>query len=214
MNTKLVWIVASSGVALALAVYLHDEAELERLGREIVDAQLRESAPPVAAALFTPARHESLGQDRAPPTQAVLNEERNPGKGDDRPAGHRSNAAARDDEAPVNAAIVGDAFAAQPVDRAWAPNATVEVHERLGTLVPPAASLGNADCRSSMCRVELVARDHAAMKQFVDGAFGVPAGSVWHGPMMAEYPPPGSDGTAHVILYLGRAGSSLWPVDD
>jgi hypothetical protein len=213
MRRTLIWIVVSSAAAGAIAVYHHDTAELARLHRDVVSLRSRDGDPrPAGAISFAGVRDDRPGDLQPAPAQPTRGDEHRADDGDDRSAAAgRSNTARWDDEARANQQAVEDTFAAQAVDPAWATRAAVDIREHLGALaVPPSSSLGNVDCRGSMCRVEMVSRDRDLMKQFMDRAFGVTAQSPWTGPVMADYQPANSDGTAVVVLYLGRNGTSLF----
>lgn len=213
MRRTLVWIVVSSAVAGAIAVYHHDTAELARLHRDVVSLRARDGDPrPANAISFAGVRNDRPPERQPPPAQPMRGDERHADDSDDRSAAAgRPSTALWDDEARANQQAVEDAFTAQAVDPAWATRAAVDIREHLGALaVPPSSSLGNIDCRGSMCRVEMVSRDRELMKQVMDRAFGVTAQSPWNGPVMADYQPANSDGTAVVVLYLGRNGTSLF----
>jgi hypothetical protein len=217
MRRKLGWILIASLGALAVYVY-HDHAtELASLRRDLAGVQARDHASRAASGTWTPARYLPPGppgrDDPSParPARPARSEAPPSGDGDPRPAAaDRPTALSWDEEARANQATVERAFATDVADSSWAVGAARDLREHLGaTAAQLSSSLRNVDCRSSLCRVEVVTRDQGSAKKLMDKAFGVGAPPVWNGPMMAEYPPANPDGTASVVLYLGRDGTSL-----
>jgi hypothetical protein len=100
-------------------------------------------------------------------------------------------------------------FAAETVDREWAPGARRDLSDHVAALLPQASSVRDVDCRSSMCRLELVVADAAASERFMRQAFASPATSVWSGGGFAEPAQANPDGSLAVVLYLAREGAAF-----
>ena len=151
-------------------------------------------------ALSQPTR--SLSQSRTTIVHAAPSE----------PAGGDPSEAARDreDAARANLASVEEAFAAEPVDGAWAVQARSIVQDRLGAVSRASSSaLGAVDCHASICRVEIAHRDLDAARQFAEKAFVGSGEPAWNGPVMVAPPEVHADGSLAAIMYLCRRDTSL-----
>jgi len=105
-----------------------------------------------------------------------------------------------------------DKFYAESMDGAWASMAQRNTRSQLLSLLPPTSFLRDVDCRSSMCRVDVLHPNEAASRRFIDQAFGQNSdGSVWNGPTRMMPVTANSDGTLLSVVYLGRDADSLIP---
>jgi len=115
-----------------------------------------------------------------------------------------------EEDARASQAAVEAAFAAEPVNDAWAASTRLALQDRLASLARPlASSLREIDCRASICRVEVVHRNADTSRQFADEAFTDPEAQAWNGPAFLLPPQPAPDGRLAVVMYLGREGTSL-----
>jgi hypothetical protein len=106
-------------------------------------------------------------------------------------------------------AAVEAGFATEKVDQAWAAEARRDLRDHVATLLPPSSSLGDIDCHSSMCRMEMVVPDLAAKQRFIQSAFLSSQSRIWKGALFVMPTRPNPDGTLGVVMYLGRPGTSL-----
>jgi hypothetical protein len=128
--------------------------------------------------------------------------------------GRTGDAATRDqrweEEARASRASVEEAFAAEPANPAWAASTRLALLDRLGSASRASgSSLGNVDCRASICRVEVVHRDADASRRFSQTAFTDPHDQAWNGPVVIMPPQANPDGSLAMVMYLGREGTSL-----
>jgi hypothetical protein len=100
-------------------------------------------------------------------------------------------------------------FAAEKVDRAWAAEVRQDLRDRAAALLPSSSSLRDVDCRSSMCRMEMVVADAAAAQRYIASAFASPEHRIWNGSLFVMPRQTNPDGTVGVVMYLGREGTSL-----
>jgi hypothetical protein len=88
--------------------------------------------------------------------------------------------------APVSAreafAHVRSRFDAEKTDRAWSPRAEQSVRDKVGSLIPPGGSLRSAECRASMCRVEVTLGSEQDRLHFRQSAFMSDRTQIWDGP--------------------------------
>lgn len=115
-----------------------------------------------------------------------------------------------EDEARGNLASVEGEFAGQPTDNAWAASTRQALHDRLTSRArSSSSSLRSIECRSSICRVEVVHQDAAASQQFGERAFTDADERAWNGPVVITPPQANPDGSLVMVMYLGREGTSL-----
>ena len=114
-----------------------------------------------------------------------------------------------EEEERANQTAVEFAFASETIDRFWAPDTTRELQDQLTALLPASSSLREVDCRSSLCRVEIVHPDAEASNAFIQRTFMEHKEQTWDGPGMVMPAQMNSDGTVVVAVYLGREGDSL-----
>jgi hypothetical protein len=100
-------------------------------------------------------------------------------------------------------------FAAEKVDRAWAAEVQRDLRDHVAALLPPSSSLRDVDCRSSMCRMEMVLPDVAAERGFSKRAFVSSESRIWDGAVLVMPGQANPDGTLGVVWYLGRKGTRL-----
>lgn len=150
---------ASRAAAPAAAPAPHDDAELrDRLERarleqklshlesELAALQPGAEAPPVAPEVPSPADEPS----GVAPSEAEMQRRR------------------QQEEARIFAQI-GEHFAAQPVDSAWATEMTRRLHEHVRAQPAASFQVANVECRSSACRIELDVRGDADLAEIRDG---------------------------------------------
>jgi|GEM_PF-2023333 len=101
-------------------------------------------------------------------------------------------------------------FFGEGVDRTWSHEATQRA-ERLRTHLPQGARFLSMECRSSMCRLEMVHANLEAFQHFIrDGLIN--DATSWDGPFMAALKsPPGRPGEVEAVAYLARPGADLAP---
>jgi hypothetical protein len=115
-----------------------------------------------------------------------------------------------EDEARAYLTSVEGMFVAEPVDDSWAMPTRLALRDRLTSLSrSSSSSLRNIDCRSSICRVEVVHKDADASRQFTEKIFTDPDERPWNGPGIITPPRSNPDGSLAVVMYLGREGTSL-----
>jgi hypothetical protein len=118
----------------------------------------------------------------------------------------------RDDATRSPLAEAEEAFTAESTNDAWATPARAALRDRLTAMAEKSDfTLQGIDCRTSMCRVDVVAKDADVTRQFVDTALTDPNpdNRIWDGPALFSRSPAGSDGSVTVALYLAREGASL-----
>ena len=217
MRAKLGWVVliVLAGSAVVRA-YRTEEQELLALRGEI--ALLRERQDRLAASVRPPivVRTQAPAVEREPDAArpsigAATAAEPDDGSTHDPLASSAATRAARwEAEARRNLESVQSAFAAEPVEDAWARPTRSALHERLAEVSrSSASSLGNIECRSTICAVDVVHSSADASRQFDARAFTDPHDHVWNGPVMMTPPKQNSDGSVAVVMYLGREGTSL-----
>jgi hypothetical protein len=131
-------------------------------------------------------------------------------RGDDDDPSPAAVAARWEEQVHAHEVAIEDAFTAQAMDGSWAAPARDKLRVRLSALSRSTlSSLGNIDCRSSICRVEIWHRDRAAAQQFASAAFTAPEERAWDGPVLIAPAPTRSDGTLASVMYLGREVASL-----
>jgi hypothetical protein len=122
-----------------------------------------------------------------------------------------TEAARWEEQVRANERAIEDSFTTQSMDGAWATPARQTLRDRLSTLSRSTlSSLGDVDCRSSICRVEITHRDSEAAQQFASKAFSEPTERAWNGPVLIMPSQPSADGSLASVVYLGRDGTSLW----
>lgn len=217
MSAKLGWVVLIIVAGGSLVhVYRSNEQELLDLRGEV--ARLREHQDRLAETVRPPiiVRTQAPGGEREPPAArpsigAAAAAEPDDGAAHDPPASTASARAARwEAEARQNLAAVQGAFAAEPVDDSWARSTRSALHDRLAEVSrSSASSLGNIECRSTICEVDVVHSSADASRQFDARAFLDSHDRVWNGPVMMTTPKQNPDGSVAVVMYLGREGTSL-----
>jgi hypothetical protein len=201
-------------VTAAIAVENHWERsrmadlkrELEAIRDARVDPLAHPRAPTFATRAVSPALYPAPLREAAPTPLS---------HGDAvEPAETRAARRARWKEAErAHEAAVEAGFAAETVDRSWAGDARQDLRSRVAAVLPSPASLRDVDCRSTMCRVEMVCADTTELRSFFDNAFLRTKDRVWNGATFAMPPQPNPDGSLGVVLYLAREGTSLPTAD-
>jgi hypothetical protein len=211
MNARWLWLCALPIAAVGVDLYLGQKSQITTLRRDLValDQEVRElqSAP----ALSSASRTIEVPMRARHPIEEMPSAVPGPTPAPKRSAG-ASNATTWEDEYRASQTAVEVAFSSQTVDHAWASQARRDLSRQLGPLLPQTASVRDAECRASICRVEIRQQESGLSPRFAE-AFTAGSDRVWGGPWMAEPAQANSDGTYDVVLYLGREGTSLPSVD-
>jgi hypothetical protein len=101
-------------------------------------------------------------------------------------------------------------FAVQDIDPAWASAARQELAQDLVRFGGKDARVRDVECRSSLCRAELVLTSHDAGSSFMESWLRQRA---WAGPGFAANDAADPDGTPKMILFLARPGAELPQLD-
>jgi hypothetical protein len=209
MKTKLVWIIVVALLsACAADAYYTQKTQIASLRGEVdklrnqqarlavqaarlpVVVQTPVAAAEIAAAAPTPAA-------AAPPSESAADSE-------------AAHAKRWEDDARASLTSVESAFAAEPTNEPWAAPTRVALRDRLTAVSRSMSSaVHEIDCRSSICRVEVVYRDADASRQFNEKAFTDPNDRAWNGPVVITPPQANPDGSVAAVMYLGREGTSL-----
>lgn len=97
-------------------------------------------------------------------------------------------------------------FAAQDVDPGWASTARQELGDDLRRSAGKDVRVQDVECRSSLCRAELVLTSHEAGNAFMESWLHQRA---WTGPGFVANDEASPDGTPRMIMFLGRPGTEL-----
>jgi hypothetical protein len=207
------WILIALLVVLAASEYHAQTAQIATLQQELGrlrDRQERLANQAARAPLVV--RSEVIER---PPTaipavdrEGVASATAGPGE---RPAEDAAASARRwEAEAAANVASVEQAFTAEPTDAGWATATRGALVDHLNAVSRMSASaLGAIDCRSSICRVEVVHHDAEGARQFAAKAFTDPSERAWNGPVVIATPELRADGSVAMVMYLGREGAEL-----
>ena len=101
-------------------------------------------------------------------------------------------------------------FVAQDIDPAWSSVARQELAQDLGRFGGKDARVQDVECRSSLCRAELVLTSHDAGSNFMESWLRQ---RTWAGPGFAANDAADPDGTPKMILFLARPGTELPRLD-
>ncbi len=101
-------------------------------------------------------------------------------------------------------------FAGELADPAWASVARQELATDFGRLGGDDVRIDNIECRSSMCRAELALAGAAAGRAFLQTWIHQ---RTWTGPAFATADKARPDGAQRLIVFLGKPGVDLAPVD-
>jgi len=97
-------------------------------------------------------------------------------------------------------------FAAQKVDSGWAATARQELSDDLGRFSGKDVRLQGVECRSSLCRAEVTLTNHEAGVAFMESWVRK---RTWVGPGYAANDETNPDGSARMVVFLGRPGTEL-----
>lgn len=98
-------------------------------------------------------------------------------------------------------------FSSETADRAWAPKSERALHDKVGALLSPGASLRSTECRASMCRLEVKFETEAARHSFLQSAFSDIDKHIWNGNALTGPTREGhADDEVGVIAFLMREG--------
>jgi type II secretory pathway pseudopilin PulG len=216
MKTKRGWLIA---IAL-LGIFLINEYRLQSsqgeqitaLRTEIAKLRQQQDRLAIQAARSPLVVRAPIAAPAGPPLTAPAEPPLTapPALNDDTAGNPTSRTRRWEDEARANLASVENAFAAEPTNDAWAMPTRVALRDRMTALSQASSSsLRGIDCRSSICRIEVVHRDADASRQFTDKAFTDPDERAWNGPVILIPPRFDPDGSVAVVMYLGREGTPL-----
>lgn len=204
------WILIALLVVLAASEYHAQTAQIETLQQEL--GRLRDRQERLAnQAARAPLVVRSEVIERAPAAMPAVDRESATAAPGDRPpedAAARARRWEADDRA--NQAAVEQAFTAEPIDASWATSTRATLTDHLSALSRMSSSaVGPVDCRSSICRVEVVHHDADGARRFADKAFTDPGERAWNGPVVIATPEIRGDGSVAMVMYLGREGTEL-----
>jgi hypothetical protein len=209
MNSKRVWVISSALLGILLLNEYHSQrGQAEAVRSELAGLRAQQDRLEIEArrpALVVRTQAAGAAEpSRVAPSSAL------PATGGD----HASDPATPDqrweEDARASQASVEHAFAAEPIDQAWAAPTRSALQDRLVSLARPlASSLHGIDCRSSICRVEIFHRDADAARRFAQTAFTDLQEQAWSGPAVLLPARSTPDGGVTVVMYLGREGTSL-----
>ena len=97
-------------------------------------------------------------------------------------------------------------FREEPVDTAWKQDAEVSARRQIVSGLPPEARAGNVECRSSMCRVEIVHQSADSYKAYV-GKMLDNVEREWKGQVMGTIMEQRPNGSVVAEHYYVRPGS-------
>jgi hypothetical protein len=113
-------------------------------------------------------------------------------------------------EVAVERARLQARFAGELSDPAWATVARQDLTADLGRVDSNDVRIESIECRTSLCRAELVVASAAAGGAFLDTWLHQRA---WTGPGFAATDQTRTDGASHLIVFLGRPGTDLARAD-
>ena len=116
-------------------------------------------------------------------------------------AAERPEASVADQSVPLQAR-----FATEAVDPGWANTAQQALNDDLGRIASKDVQAQRAECRSSLCRVELTLTNHEAGTAFMESWLRQ---RTWTGPGFVSTPQAARGGELKMIMFLGRPGSEL-----
>jgi hypothetical protein len=97
-------------------------------------------------------------------------------------------------------------FAEQPVDRGWATTAQYALQDDLGKVTGDGIRVHRVECRSSLCRAEVIAASRDAANAFLESWLHQ---RTWTGPGFASHDETNPDRSPRMIIFLGRPGTQL-----
>jgi hypothetical protein len=113
-------------------------------------------------------------------------------------------------EAKANQAAIEHAFATELVDEAWAIPVRLALRDRLAAASQASSSsFDNLECRSSICRVEVIHRDAEASRRFAEVPLTAPGDPQVFDSLFVTPPEPAPHGGFAVTMYLARDGAAL-----
>lgn len=100
-------------------------------------------------------------------------------------------------------------FAREATDAAWAAQARSRLEAQLPRVTPAGSHVRSLECRTSLCRLELVHDNRAAYRELVERAFLDTSHHIGEGPAFSAQLDTTSDGRLITVAYLGRRGQPL-----
>lgn len=137
----------------------------------------------------------------------LAEDEAQAGPQQDPPLGPAERAALADRQSLDQASLVSETHLEEAVDPGWAPQAQQSVHAMFANEALEGFTLTSADCRASMCRIEMGVEEAIAGPE----AFRkLQQNTPWNGAGFVEITldPPGA------VLYLAREGASIPDLDE
>ena len=207
MKTRRVWLIAIAVVAvIAINEHLSQREALATLRQELTSLRGHErfaaraaqppwlpvsrAAPPVERAVeAAPAPPPSRGEPAGEPPPPPDNRERDP---------------------KATQTLIERRFSTEPVDEVWAAPVRLALADRLAVAARASASaVGNVECRTSVCRVDVVHRDAEASLRFADVPLAAPGEPSAFDSVFVTPPEPAPQGGFAVTMYMARDGAAL-----
>ncbi len=217
MKSTITWISIALISAFIVGAFCQQATRLADLRQELDSlrqAQRSGEGPPAIGPTLVPYLAQTAGVAVVPsPGGSAISVGVEPAASANRPVSEAPRAPVSDerwqDEVRAHETAVEAAFVGELVDRSWASDAGRELRSRLRSQIANTSSLRDVDCRSSLCRVEMIHPNADTADEFIHKAFLSPEDRAWPGPGMTLPPQENSDGTLTVVVYLGREGDSL-----
>ena len=209
MRTRRAWLIAIAIVAvIAVNEHLSQRDQLASLRQQVTS--LRGQQERVAARGGQPPWLPALRAPRAERTAEVAPPPPAPGE----PAGESPAPAESGEGDPKATQAVTQRierrFSVEPVDEAWASPVRLALADRLAVAARASAStVGNVECRASVCRVEVVHRDAEASHRFADVPLAAPGEPSAFDSVFVTQPEPAPQGGFAVTMYMARDGAAL-----
>lgn len=195
----------SGAGALALIAHRQQQAETARLRAEVAalavnagEAQRVAASQTLLARMMIAAPAQVAAQGTPPDA---------PGTQPGRPAADTGHPQRSRPDNDVSGTAT-QAFAREALDPAWSTQAQSIVRDRMSSILTDSSTLHALECRSSMCRMELVMKDPARSGDLMRRAFADPKTRVWKGHVFAHRVD-SADGEQLTVAYLVREGLQL-----
>jgi hypothetical protein len=104
-------------------------------------------------------------------------------------------------------AYIDSVFGAQSYEGGWARDAARRLEDALTSIGGGASALSSVECRSSLCKAQIVHNDEAQFQRFLEQAFR--AVSYWDGPRLSLRDEPGADGRVTSTMFFAKEGSEM-----
>jgi hypothetical protein len=106
-------------------------------------------------------------------------------------------------------AFLQASFDGQTTDASWARSSRAQLEDDIRRRLPASSSLHSVDCRSSICKADIVHADETGYRTFVNSTFATDPGerSAWRGPLAMWRSGSGEDWT--MTVFFGKDGEPL-----